>query len=111
MSLIQLKLIRLLCLLSLCFLGSCRMTQEQIRSVSPSDLTAQTLPANVNAAEPETDQTSKRLPISLVFAGLALLVGAYVYLKSDQKPPVEFPDLLRKKVKNTSRRPKSRKKS
>lgn len=107
MSSAQSTLVHILCLLSLCFLGSCRMTEEQIRSV-PTELMTQNLPTN--SVEAETDQTSKRLPIGLVFAGLALLIGAVVYLKSDQRPPME-PDLPRKKAKRVSQRSKSRKKS
>lgn len=108
MDFMRLKIFRLLCLFSLCFLGSCRITQEQVRSVPPELLTRDVPTTSVDS---ETDQTSRRLPIGLVFAGLALLVGAFVYLKSDQKVPVEVSDLPRKKVKNTSRRLKSRKKS
>lgn len=108
MNLIRFNIFRLLCLFSLCFLGSCRMTEEQIRSVPPELLT-QNVPTT--SVETNTDQTSRRLPIGLVFAGLALLVGAVVYLKSDQKIPAEPPDLPRKKVKRVSQRPKGRKKS
>ncbi len=92
---------------SLCALGACKMTEEQIRSVSP-ELLSQDISNNL--IETETDSTTKHLPIGLVFAGLTLLVGAIIYLKSDQKVPTK-PMPSRKKVKAGSERSKGRKKS
>ena len=96
-----------LCLISLCSLGACKMTEEQIRSIPP-ELLRQNMSDHL--IQTETDPTAKRLPIGLVFAGLALLVGAVVYMKSDQKIPLATIP-IRKRRKTTSKRRKTRKKS
>lgn len=71
------------------------MTEDQIRSVSP-ELLSEDL--STNLIETDTDSTARRLPVGLVFAGLALLIGAIIYLKSDQKVPSK-PVGSRKKAK------------
>ncbi len=71
------------------------MTEDQIRSVSP-ELLSEDL--STNLIETDSDSTAKRLPVGLVFAGLALLMGAIIYLKSDQKIPARAAT-PRKKVK------------
>ncbi len=83
------------------------MTEEQIQSVSP-ELLSQDL--STNLIETEADSATRRLPVGLVFAGLTLLAGAIIYLKSDQKVPSK-PMPSRKKVKAVSERSKGRKKS
>ncbi len=72
------------------------MTEDQIRSVSP-ELLSQDL--STNLVETDADSTTKRLPVGLVFAGFALLMGAIIYLKSDQKTPPK-PAAPRKKTKS-----------
>ena len=97
----------LLCLISLCFLGGCKMTEEQIRSIPPELLRRD---MSDHLVQKETDPTAKRLPIGLVFAGLALLVGAVVYMKSDQSISLA-PVPVRKRRKTVSKQRKTRKKS
>ncbi len=102
------SLLCLLFLVSLCFLGACRMTEEQIRSIPP-ELMKQELSSH--KLEPETAATPKRLPpLGVMFAGLALLVGTILYLKADQKDSAR-PRRSRKKAKYVSGRSKTRKKS
>ena len=109
MRMIQAVLL-LLCLVSLCSLSACKMTEAQMRSVSP-ELLSQDLSSPVLKSEPAAasaaEKTPQRLPLGLVFAGLALLVGAVIYLKADDVSP----DRAAPRRKRAKRSSKSRKKS
>lgn len=70
----------LLCLVSL---SACRMTQDQIRSMSSSpemmNQSSMLKPMDTKSA------ASGHLPYGLLFVGLALLAGAVIYFKPEHE--------------------------
>ncbi len=98
------SILYLLCLVSLCSFGACKMTEEQMRSIPP-EMFNQNLAAPTLRTEAAATETPKRMPFGLVFAGLALLVGAVIYLKAEDVTPGRTAPRRR-----TKRAPKSRKK-
>ncbi|GEM_PF-4849672 len=91
------------------FLSACRMTEQQIRSIPPEMLGGKNeMASNI---EKEAD-SPKRFPLGIILAGLALIGGAFIYLKSDEKTiGILIKSVTtRKKSKPLLRQSKSRKK-